>query len=111
MATYTELFNLNKDTDIQNKAEMAMASIMTAILNNQDTAANGFDDVTANHDKRVKWASESLSRVRAEAQKILWPVLIENEEQSVATIKNAPVDSFVTFMKHYIVNYTNTMGA
>ena len=111
MATYTELFNLNKDTDIQNKAEMAMASIMTEILNNQDTAANGFDDVTANHDKRVKWASESLSRVRAESEKLLWPVLVANEGESVATIKAAPVSAFITNMKALIINYTNTMGA
>jgi len=108
LATYNELRDLLSD-DVLNKAENATADVMADILQNEDTAANGYDDT--NHDQRAKWASNSLGRVREEAKKLLWPVLVKNQSLTKQQIKDATVANFKTQIKLFIVEYTNVVGA
>ena len=108
MATYNELQALLTD-DTLNKAENATADIISDILQGEDTEANGYDDL--NHAQRAKWASENLGRVRDEAGKLLWPVLVKNQALTVEQIEAASVAAFKTQMKLFIIEYTNVMGA
>ena len=108
MATYNELKALLTD-DTLNKAENATADIISDILQGEDTEANGYDDT--NHTQRAKWASENLGRVRDEAGKLLWPVLVKNQNLTVEQIEAASVGDFKTQMKLFIIEYTNVVGA
>ena len=108
MAIYNELRGLLSD-DVLNKAENATADIIADILRGEDTLANGYDDV--NHAQRAKWASNSLGRVREEALKLLWPVLVKNQALTITQIKNATVENFKAQIKLFIVEYTNIVGA
>jgi len=108
LATYNELRDLLSD-DVLNKAENATADVMADILQNEDTAANGYDDT--NHSQRAKWASENLGRVREEAKKLLWPVLVKNQGLTVEQIKSATLANFKTQIKLFIIEYTKVVGA
>lgn len=110
MATYEELRNLFHDSDTQNKAEAAVADIMVDVLEQQDTAANGYSDT--DHDKRLKWAVNNAGHgIRSEAIKLLWLVLIKNEGLAVSAIQAATKDAFKTNMKPLFTEYAIQAGA
>lgn len=109
MATYIELRNLAKDSDMLNKTENALAEIIVDILEATDTAAAGYDDT--GHALRLKWAVNiGVERVREESEKLLWPILVKNKSLTAAQIGSATVANVVTQMKPFLRAYASIKG-
>ena len=81
MATYIELFELKDNSDLQDKATVAVVKAAHSIANDATPPAN--------QAARLVWAAEAVSNPVAVAQKMLWILLAGNSELSAAQITGA----------------------
>jgi len=107
MATWLELRNYvaDRDSDMHNKTEMAVAVVIADILAKTDTAANGYDDNADNHASRRKWAANALARVRDEAASLTWVIMCAMKDMTKAQIDGAAVTALIGYLKPYITEY------
>jgi len=111
MATDQELYNLWKNSDIRVKCQSALGDIIIDILQNDDTDANGYDDVTTNHDLRQKWAVDNSANIVAESRVLLYYVLRKNQASTVSTIEAATTEQFKNNLKDLLLEWVEIKGA
>lgn len=81
MATYTELFGLNNNSDLRNKITVACIVAAEKIRVEVDTAPN--------HANRLTWAIAVFANPAHEAERLTWAVLAQNRTAQVADITGA----------------------
>lgn len=81
MATYTELFGLNNNSDLRNKITVACIVAAETIRTELVTVPN--------HANRLSWASVVFANPAREAERLTWAVLAQNKTATVAQITAA----------------------
>ena len=72
MATYLELFELRKDSDLQDRISAAVAIAADTIQNELDTVPN--------HANRIIWASEAMASPGSKRDGMIAAVLSANKD-------------------------------
>lgn len=99
MATYAELLTASENSTLNQKIRVACIIAAEAIRTE--------NNATANHANRLIWAKAVFANPVAEAQRMLWAVLAQNKDATLAAITgatdaavqtavNAAVDVFAT---------------
>lgn len=82
MATYLELLSLAGNDQVTQKVRVACIIAAEKVRTESDQ--------TANHDARMAWAKAVFANPEQEGRRMLWAVLAQNSNQTVAAITNAP---------------------
>lgn len=85
MATYAELFDLWQDSTLRNRIAVAVVDAATTILGESPTTT-----------ERTAWAAAAVVAPIPEAELIMWSLLIQNEDATVAQITSAADASILT---------------
>lgn len=99
MATYAELLTASENSTLNQKIRVACIIAAEAIRTESGA--------TTNHANRLVWAKAVFANPNAEAQRMLWAVLAQNKDATLAAITgatdaavqtavNAAVDVFAT---------------
>lgn len=99
MATYAELLTASENSTLNQKIRVACIIAAEAIRTESGA--------TTNHANRLIWAKAVFANPAAEAQRMLWAVLAQNKDATLAAITgatdaavqtavNAAVDVFAT---------------
>ena len=81
MATYQELHELTHNAAL-------LARVMTAVAVAAETIRSE-DPATTNHVERVRWAQQALRNVDGTARGLMWIVMAQNRQFTVAQIEGA----------------------
>ncbi len=92
-----ELREAYNDSDILNTCEVAVYSVASDILQEANTVSY--------HAERWVWAKNAMDNPRAEGQKLLALVLMENKAAALATVKAAQYSAFVININNIIDGY------
>jgi hypothetical protein len=82
MATYTELFSLNNNSDLRNRVQIACIVAAEAIMNE--------DGGTVNHANRLIWAKRVFENPGLEAKRMFMAIIANNADASLSLITTAP---------------------
>jgi len=90
MATYTELSELENNSDLRNKVRVAIAIAADKIAKGTDTGAN-FDQTAGAHDARKAWvlSENAFDAGSSTAQKFWNAMLAANNSAGVGAITGA----------------------
>ena len=96
MATYNELFTLANDPTLIKKVTIAIAILAESIRLEEPP-------ITA----RRMWAVRALNNPDGEARKIMWLLMAQNKDATVAQIEGAPDATIQTAVANAIDLLTN----
>lgn len=81
MATYLELLATGEDVDLGKRIRIACIVSAEAVRTESDT--------TPSHSARLAWAKEVFRNPQAEGNRMIWAVLAQNKDATVAQITGA----------------------
>jgi hypothetical protein len=81
MATYAELLGASTDPTLNNKIRVAVV-IAAEVVRTENGA-------TANHANRLVWAAKVFDSPDSEAKRMIWAVLAQNSNATLAAILGA----------------------
>ena len=94
MATYTELFGLNNNSDLRNKVRVACIVAAETVMSELDTVPN--------HANRLIWAKAVFTSPDAEAKRMFMAVLAANHDLTTAQITGASDEAIQTNVDNHI---------
>ena len=81
MATYSELYGLNSDSELRNRVTVACIVAAETVMAEEDT--------TPNHANRLLWAASVFVSPTVEARRMFMAVLAANKDATVSAIQSA----------------------
>ncbi len=94
MASYTELYNLNNNSDLKNR-------VMVACLVSAETIMAELDTVP-NHANRLIWAAKVFAAPGSESDRMFWAIIAANNTLSIEQITSATDVAIQTAVDNHI---------
>lgn len=94
MATYSDLYNLNNNSDLKNRVMIACLVSAEAIVAELDTVPN--------HANRLIWAAKVFATPAAESDRMFWALIAANNSLTLEQITGATDAGIQTEVNNHV---------